>query len=73
MYGIENASSFYFDKDAKDLTLAEAAMLVGIPKSPSNYSPLVNLEVAKKRQTEILNKLYKDNKITKEELTHLLR
>jgi len=47
-------------------------MLVGIPKSPSNYSPLVNLEVAKKRQTEILNKLYKDNKITKEELDNAL-
>ena len=72
MYGIENASSFYFDKDAKDLTLAEAAMLVGIPKSPSNYSPLVNLEVAQKRQAEILNKLYKDNKITKEELDNAL-
>ena len=50
MYGIENASKFYFDKKAKDLTLAEAALLVGIPKSPSNYSPLINYDLAKKRQ-----------------------
>ena len=67
MYGIENASHFYFDKDSKDLTLAEAAMLVGIPKSPSNYSPLVNYEIAKKRQEHILLNLYKNNKISKED------
>lgn len=67
MYGIENASHFYFGKDSKDLTLAEAAMLVGIPKSPSNYSPLVNYEIAKKRQEHILLNLYKNNKISKED------
>lgn len=67
MYGIQNASQFYFDKDAKDLTLAEASMLVGIPKSPSNYSPLVNYELAKKRQINILYNLYKNKKITEEE------
>lgn len=47
-YGIENASKYYFNKSAKDLTLAEASMLTGIPKSPSNYSPLVNYDLAKK-------------------------
>lgn len=67
MYGIQNASQFYFDKDAKDLTLAEAALLVGIPKSPSNYSPLVNYELSKKRQINILYGLYKNKKITEEE------
>ena len=67
MYGIENASHFYFDKDSRDLTLAEAAMLVGIPKSPSNYSPIVNYDVAKKRQVNILYNLYKNKKITEEE------
>ena len=50
MYGIENASEFYFNKKAKDLDLAEAAMITGIPKSPSNYSPLVDFDTAKKRQ-----------------------
>ncbi len=67
MYGIQNASHFYFDKDAKDLTLAEATMLVGIPKSPANYSPLVNYDIAKKRQVNILYGLYKNKKITEEE------
>lgn len=67
MYGIQNASQFYFDKDARNLTLAEAALLVGIPKSPSNYSPLVNYELSKKRQINILYGLYKNKKITEEE------
>ena len=67
MYGIENASHFYFDKDSKDLSLAEAAMLVGIPKSPSNYSPLVNFNIAKQRQEHILYNLYKNKKITSDE------
>ena len=48
-YGIGNASKYYFNKQAKDLTLAEATILSGIPKSPSNYSPLINFELAKKK------------------------
>ena len=67
MYGIQNASQFYFDKNANDLTLAEATLLVGIPKSPSNYSPLVNFDLAKKRQINILYSLYKNKKITEDE------
>lgn len=67
MYGIENAAKFYFDKSASDLTLAEAAMLTGIPKSPSNYSPIVNYDLAKKRQENILYNLYQQNVITEAE------
>ena len=48
MYGVENASQFYFGKSANDLDLAEASMITGIPKSPSNYSPLVDFDLAKK-------------------------
>lgn len=66
-YGIENASRFYFGKSAKNLTLAEAAMLTGIPKSPSNYSPLGNLEKATKRQQLILKNMLKDKIISKAE------
>ena len=73
MYGIENASKFYFDKKAKDLTLAEAALLVGIPKSPSNYSPLINYDLAKKRQINILYNLYKKKKITEEEYKSIVK
>ncbi|MDO5569299.1 MAG: transglycosylase domain-containing protein [bacterium] len=67
VFGIENASLYYFNKSASDLTLAEASMLAGIPKSPANYSPLVNEELAKSRQKLILKLLYDNEKITKEE------
>jgi len=67
VFGIENASKYYFDKSAKDLTLAEATILAGIPKSPSNYSPLVNENLAKNRQNTILNLMVKNNYITENE------
>ena len=67
MYGIENSSKFYFDKSAKDLDLAEATILTGIPKSPANYSPIVNYDLAKKRQLTILELLEKNNVISEEE------
>ncbi len=67
-YGIGNASKYYFNKQAKDLTLAEATILSGIPKSPSNYSPLINFELAKKRQLSVLNALVKNKIITEEDL-----
>ena len=67
MYGIENASKFYFNKSAKDLDLAEASILTGIPKSPANYSPIVNFDLAKKRQLTILELMAKNKIITEEE------
>lgn len=67
MYGIEKAANYYFNKSSKDLSLAEATMLVGIPKSPSNFSPLVNSTLAKKRQTIILEGMVKNGYITEEE------
>lgn len=66
-YGIENASKFYFNKSAKELDLAEAALLCGIPKAPSNYSPFINLEAAKERQNLILNTLVKNGVISEKE------
>ncbi len=67
MYGIERASKFYFNKSAKDLTLAEASILAGIPKSPQNYSPVNDLNAAKKRQKYILTTMVENKYITKEE------
>ena len=67
VYGIENASKYYFNKSSKDLNLAEASMLAGIPKSPSNYSPTINPKKAKKRQKLILNAMVERNYITKDE------
>ncbi|MBE6157666.1 MAG: PBP1A family penicillin-binding protein [Firmicutes bacterium] len=68
VYGIENASQFYFGKSAKILDLAEASILTGIPKAPSIYSPLIDYESAKKRQLVVLNELLKNKIISKGEL-----
>ena len=68
VFGIENASRYYFDKSSKDLDLAEATILAGIPKSPSNYSPISNYKNAKKRQKVILKAMVKNKYITKEEM-----
>ena len=68
MYGVMNASKFYFGKSAEELDLAEASMLVGIPKSPSNYSPIVNYDLSKKRQKLVLDQMVKNNYITEDEM-----
>ncbi|MEI3507714.1 MAG: PBP1A family penicillin-binding protein [Bacilli bacterium] len=67
IFGIENASQYYFGKSAKKLNLAEATILAGIPKNPSVYSPLVNEKKAKSRQKVILNSMVKNKYITQEE------
>ena len=72
VYGIENASHFYFNKEPIDLTLAEACILANIPKSPSNYSPINNYELAKKRQERTLKSLLDDEIITENEYNEAL-
>lgn len=67
IFGIENASHYYFNKSASDLTLAEASILAGIPKYPAEYSPLVNEAAAKERQLLILNSMVKNKYITEDE------
>jgi penicillin-binding protein 1C len=63
--GIESASKSYFDKHAKDLTLAEAALLAGLPQAPSRYSPFgSNPEQAKARQLDVLRRMEEDGYIT---------
>ncbi|MCC7431580.1 transglycosylase domain-containing protein, partial [bacterium] len=66
-YGIEYASEIYFAKSAKDLNLAEAALIAGIPKWPAKYSPYVNFEEAKKRQTVVLTRMLEEKMITQAE------
>ncbi len=66
--GIANASRFYFGKKASELSLAEAAMLAGIPQSPANNSPLVNEKKAKERQELILSLMAKNGVISEEEM-----
>ncbi|WP_062351432.1 transglycosylase domain-containing protein [Bacillus kwashiorkori] len=66
-YGVEAASRFYFNKSAKDLSLSEAALLAGIPKGPSRFSPFVSLEKAKQRQALILQLMEKKDIITEQQ------
>lgn len=66
-YGIEDAAQFYFDKHASELTLEEASVLVGIPKGPSYYSPLINYENAMSRKQIVLKSMLVENYITQEE------
>ena len=68
VYGIENAANFYFNKDAKELSLGESTLLVAIPKSPTNYSPINNYELAKERQKLVLSGMVKNEYITEEEM-----
>ena len=56
-YGIQEASQTFFGKDAKNLELHEAALLAGLPRAPSNYSPITNFNRAKKRQLEVLKRM----------------
>ena len=67
IYGIENASYYYFNKSASKLSLAEASILAGIPKSPNNYSPIINYKNSKKRQKLVLDSMVKNKYITNEE------
>ena len=68
VYGIESASWYYFGHSSKTLSLAEASMLAGIPQSPSNYSPIINENKAKKRQKIVLLSMYSRGIIQKEEM-----
>ncbi|MFM0233715.1 penicillin-binding protein 1A [Paraburkholderia sediminicola] len=66
-YGFASAARVYFGKDLKDLTLAESAMLAGLPKAPSAYNPVVNPKRAKIRQEYILQRMYELHYITQEQ------
>ena len=66
-YGIEAAAETYYSKSAKDLTLAEAAMLVGLPNSPSTYDPTVNPDYALQRRNTVLDRMLRNGYITQEE------
>jgi len=63
--GIQAASKSYFDKNASELTLAEATLLAGLPQAPSRYSPFgSNPKQAKDRQAEVLRRMAEDGYIT---------
>jgi penicillin-binding protein 1A len=63
-YGFAAASEAYFDKPLKDVTVAEAAMLAGLPKAPSAYNPISNPKRAKSRQLHIIDRMLENKFIT---------
>ncbi len=63
-YGIEAAARSYFQTNAHDLSLAQAAMLAGLPQAPTQYNPLTNFASAKKRQAQVLEAMVSEKMIT---------
>jgi penicillin-binding protein 1A len=64
VYGFEAGSEYYFSKKAKDLTIEEAALLAGLPKGPSAYSPINNPDKALRRRNLVINNMMEDGRIT---------
>ena len=66
-YGIEDASKYYFNKHASELTLEEACILAGIPKSPANYNPVAHYDASIKRAKIVAKTMVKNGFITENE------
>ncbi|MFW5908018.1 MAG: penicillin-binding protein 1A [Desulfosalsimonas sp.] len=71
-YGVEAASRNYFGKSAEKLSIAEAAMLAGLPKAPSHFSPHKRFERAKQRQIYVLNRMVAEEFITNAEASEAM-
>lgn len=71
-YGVEAAAQEYFGKHVEDLNLAECALLAGLPKAPSRYSPYLNPLRAKERQAYVLNRMVKAGFVRPEEARQAL-
>ncbi len=69
---VKEASRGYFEKEPMELTDYEAVMLAGIPNAPSVYAPTKNLELAKQRQKQVLDKLVKYEYISKDKAEEIL-
>jgi len=72
-YGVQTASITYFDKDAKDLTVAEAAMIAGITQYPSKFDPIKNFKASKERQEIVLAKMKELGYITQEQYVQAIK
>ena len=66
-YGMKTAAKSYFGKELGDLSVAQAALLAGIPQAPTQYDPYTNPDAAKERRNTVLNEMYEDKNISKEE------
>src|SRR3989344_5391049 len=73
-WGVEAASQTYFGKHAKDLTLSQSSLLAALPEAPTTFSPFgSHPELAKKRQEEVLRKMYEEKYITKSQMEKAIR
>lgn len=71
-YGVEAACQYYFGKSAADVSISEAAMIVGMSNSPSKYNPVANYDLAIQKRNSVLKKMLKHNVITSEEYDEAL-
>ncbi len=67
-YGIESASQDYFDKQTKDLSIAECTYLVGLPQAPSIYNPYGDLNAGRSRQKLVLESMFRDGYISEAQI-----
>ncbi len=67
-YGVQAASRMYFRKDVSEITLAEAALLAGMPQAPGKYSPLLNPKRAKERQLYVLKRMMENKYISQSQM-----
>ncbi len=72
-YGVKMAFKGYFDKELKDASIAESALVAGLLVAPGKYSPTVNPQFSKTRQKYVLKRMYETKKITEEEYQNALK
>ena len=72
-YGAQAAATTYFSKDASELTLAQAALLAGLPQAPTTDDPITNPHAALARRNEVLQAMWKNGYITGKQLRHASR
>ncbi|BAY23979.1 1A family penicillin-binding protein [Calothrix sp. NIES-2100] len=72
-YGVQTAARTYFNKSAANLTLGEAAMMAGLIPAPEEFSPFVNMKLAKQRQKEVLGRMLELNWISQQEYNDALK
>lgn len=68
VYGVSSAARTFFDKDLSQLTLAEQALIAGLPQAPSIYSPFANKNAGLKRRNQVLKRMYRNKYITYEQM-----
>ncbi len=73
VFGVQSAAEHYFGKDVRDLTLAEAAMIAGLFKAPTKFSPNVNLPAARARAADVLSNMVEAGFLTQGQISTALR